>query len=66
MTFVRTKLTLERMTKGDVLEVRLKGLEPLKNVPRSVIDQGDEILSLVAEEGEGATGVHRLLVRRLR
>ncbi|MBM3557423.1 MAG: sulfurtransferase TusA family protein, partial [Alphaproteobacteria bacterium] len=35
MTFVRTKLALEKLPKGGVLEVRLKGAEPLKNVPRS-------------------------------
>ena len=33
MTFVRTKIALERLPVGGVLEVRLKGDEPLKNVP---------------------------------
>ncbi len=33
MTFVRTKLRLERMQPGEILAVRLRGDEPLRNVP---------------------------------
>ena len=40
MTFVRTKLRLERMQPGDVLHVRLRGDEPLRNVPRAARDEG--------------------------
>ena len=32
MTFVRTKLRLEKIAPGEVLEVRLKGDEPLVDV----------------------------------
>lgn len=64
MTFVRTKLLVERMAAGEVAEVRLKGTEPLANVPRSVAELGHEILSLTAEDGEAANGVHRLLIRK--
>ena len=35
MTFVRTKLKLERMRPGEILSVRLRGEEPLRNVPRA-------------------------------
>jgi TusA-related sulfurtransferase len=34
MTFVRTRLALDRMTPGEILRVRLKGDEPLRNVLR--------------------------------
>jgi len=34
MTFVRVRLALDRMPAGQVLEVLLKGEEPLRNVPR--------------------------------
>ena len=34
LTFVKTKLLIERMAPGQVLQVRLKGTEPLENVPR--------------------------------
>lgn len=60
MTYVRTKLKLETLEVGDVLEVLLKGDEPLKNVPRSARDEGHEVLGLEAREG----GVHRLLLRK--
>ena len=47
MTFVRTKLKLERMLPGDVLHVRLRGDEPLRNVPRAARDEGHIILGIV-------------------
>ena len=40
MTFVKIKLIIEKMPKNNVLEVRLKGKEPLINVPRSVREHG--------------------------
>lgn len=62
MTYVRTKLALESLAPGALLEVRLKGAEPLRNVPRSAREEGHEILSLEPQEPE--TGVHRLLLRK--
>jgi TusA-related sulfurtransferase len=64
MTFVRAKLQVERMAHGEILELRLKGKEPLGNVPRSVAELGHEILGLHAEDGEDAEGVHRLIIRK--
>ncbi len=65
MTFVRTKLLLEKIAVGEVLEVRLKGEEPLHNVPRSTRQHGHTILSLDPEGGEqGPEGIHRLLIRK--
>lgn len=49
MTFVRTKLRLERMQSGEVLAVRLRGSEPLHNVPRAARDEGHVIVDIVAE-----------------
>lgn len=46
MTFVRTKLALERMTRGQLLKVVLHGDEPRRNVPNAVLDHGHEVLSL--------------------
>ena len=62
MTFVKTKLLVERMVSGELVEIRLKGAEPLGNVPRSIAELGHEILSLTPEENEGPTGVHRLVI----
>ncbi len=49
MTFVRTKLRLERMQPGETLAVRLRGEEPLRNVPRAARDEGHAILSIEAD-----------------
>lgn len=59
MTYVRVKLALEELPDGAVLEVHLKGAEPLKNVPRSAKDDGHEVLSLDALPD----GTARLLLR---
>jgi len=65
MTFVRTKLLIESMASGETAEVRLKGAEPLDNVPRNVRDHGHEVLSLAPEDSDGpADGVHRLVLRK--
>lgn len=52
MTLVRTKLRLAQMTEGDTLEVLLSEGEPLKNIPRSVQEQGYRALS-IKHCGEG-------------
>jgi len=61
MTFVRVKLALEQLEPGQQLEVRLKGDEPLKNVPKSARDHGHQVLSL-APLGDG-THLLTLLVQ---
>ncbi len=66
MTFVRVKLAIERLGEGETLEVRLKGAEPLRNVPRSLAEHGHTVLELVPEN-PAATGLdapHRLRVRK--
>lgn len=60
MTFVRTKIALERLRVGGVLEVRLKGEEPLRNVPGSAREAGHTVLGLEQLED----GTWRLLLRR--
>lgn len=44
--FVKTKLKLEEMQLGQVLEVILDDGEPIKNVPRAVKEEGHEILKV--------------------
>lgn len=51
MTFVRTRLALDRMAPGQVLRVRLMGEEPRKNVPRTAVEQGHTVLAEREEEG---------------
>lgn len=46
MTYVRTKLRLEVLEEGELLEVILRGEEPLRNVPASAIEEGHQVVSL--------------------
>ena len=66
MTFVRTKLFIERIGPGEILEVRLKGAEPMENVPRSVREHGHQVLSLEPENpaAVGPDAPHRLVIRK--
>lgn len=45
MTFVRTRLKLDGMAPGQVLEVRFRGSEPARNLPRSLCELGQELLA---------------------
>ncbi|QSQ15858.1 sulfurtransferase TusA family protein [Myxococcus landrumensis] len=60
MTYVRTKLRLEVLEAGALLEIILRGSEPLKNVPRSAREEGHEVVSLDAR----GDGTHRLVLRK--
>jgi tRNA 2-thiouridine synthesizing protein A len=60
MTFVRTRLALDRMAPGTVLLVKLRGEEPLRNVPRTATEQGHQVVSLET----AADGVSLLRLRR--
>jgi len=60
MTFVRTRLALDKMAPGETLLVRLKGEEPLRNVPRTATEQGHTVLLQETD----ADGITRLLIRR--
>lgn len=60
MTFVRTRLALEKLAPGQTLLVHLRGAEPLRNVPATATEQGHLVLSLETEPG----GVTHLLLRR--
>jgi len=62
LTFVKTKLMIERMSSGDEAEVLIRGAEPVVNVPRSVRELGHEILSL--DPDESTPGNWRLRLRK--
>lgn len=66
ITFVKTKLMLEKMPVGAIATVRLRGAEPLENVPRSVRAHGHEILSVVPESPmqSEASAVHLIQIKR--
>ncbi len=64
ITFVKAKLAIERIAPGDVLEIRLKGDEPLANVPRSLTELGHRLLDLAPAPEPQAEGVHVLRVEK--
>jgi tRNA 2-thiouridine synthesizing protein A len=60
MTFVKTRIALDRLAPGQTLLVRLRGEEPLRNVPRTATEQGHTVLSQELEP-DGST---LLLIRK--
>jgi tRNA 2-thiouridine synthesizing protein A len=59
MTYVRTKIKLESMAHGAVLEVFLSSDEAVQGVPRSAREDGYEVLKLEPQ----LDGSWRLLLR---
>lgn len=60
MTFVKTRLLVEKMPPGATAKILLRGEEPLQNVPASLTELGHSIVSLTSRED----GTHLLIVRK--
>jgi TusA-related sulfurtransferase len=60
MTFVKTKVALHGLSKGETLEVLLCGEEPLRNVPHAVEENGDKIVSIEHLDGE----IHKIVIEK--
>ena len=60
MTFVRTRLALDRLLPGQVLGVTTSGGEPARNVPATARAQGHAVLG----EWVGIDGGLRVLIRK--
>ncbi len=52
MTFVKTRLLIEKMSAGDVATILLRGEEPIENVPASVAELGHTIVELTVLQGD--------------
>lgn len=50
MTFVLVRLALDQMKTGQILEIKLSGAEPRRNVPLTAEEQGHEIVGITDEE----------------
>ncbi|MCP4267915.1 MAG: sulfurtransferase TusA family protein [Candidatus Brocadiaceae bacterium] len=46
INFVKTKLKLEAMEDGQILEVTLDDGEPMRNVPRSIKEEGHKVVKV--------------------
>ncbi len=51
MTFVRAKLTIEKIKTGERLDILLDDGEPIVNVTRSLKDEGHKVLHVAPENG---------------
>lgn len=60
ITWVRTKLALETLETGEVLEVLVNEGEPLRNIPGSAKDEGHKVTAV----RPAADGTYVLLIRR--
>ena len=59
VNFVKTKLKLEEMNSGQILEIVIDPGEPMANVPRSIKEEGHRIVKV-----EKKDGYFRLLIEK--
>ncbi|MDI6761268.1 MAG: sulfurtransferase TusA family protein [Candidatus Brocadiaceae bacterium] len=63
-TFVKTKLALEEMSVGEVLEVIVDHEPAVENVPRSIQNEGQKVLAVEKlNDTDGAT-TWRLVIKK--
>ena len=60
VTFVKTKVALDELEEGQILSIRLNDGEPVQNVPRSLKEEGHQILKLKNNED----GTYDLIVQK--
>ena len=61
VTFVKSKVALEELDDGQFLSVHMNDGEPVQNVPRSVKEEGHQILKLIDNED----GTYDLIVKKV-
>jgi len=61
VTFVKAKVALEELEDGQVLSIRLNDGEPVQNVPRSIKEEGHQILKLM----DNGDGTYNLIVKKI-
>lgn len=60
-TFVKVKISLEELEEGEILSVKMNDGEPVQNVPRSIKEEGHQILKLIDNED----GTYNLIVKKV-
>lgn len=50
VTFVKAKVALEEIEKGQILQIKLNDGEPIQNVPRSLKNEKHKVLSVDKNE----------------
>ena len=61
VTFVKARVALEELDEGQILSIRMNDGEPVQNVPRSIKEEGHQILKLDDNED----GTYTLYVKKV-
>ena len=61
VTFVKAKVAVEELGDGQILGIRMNDGEPVQNVPRSIKEEGHQILKLTDNED----GTYTLIVKKV-
>lgn len=61
VTFVKAKVALEELDDGQILAIRMHDGEPVQNVPRSIKEEGHQILKLNTNDD----GTYTLIVKKV-
>lgn len=61
LTFVKAKVALDELDVGQILAVRMNDGEPVQNVPRSMKDDGQQVLKL----NDNEDGTYTLFVKKI-
>ena len=60
-TFVQAKVAREERDDGQILSIKMNDGEPVQNVPRSIKEEGHQVLKLLNNED----GTYELIVRKV-
>ena len=61
VTFVKTKVALDELDEGQILQVHINDGEPVQNVPRSIKEEGHKVLKLIDNED----GTYELFIEKV-
>ena len=61
LTFVKAKVAIDELEDGEVIAIRMNDGEPVQNVPRSIKEEGHQILKLDDNED----GTYTLYVKKV-
>lgn len=61
VTFMKAKVALEELDEGQILAIKLNDGEPVQNVPRSIKEEGHQVLKL----NNNDDGTYTLIVKKV-
>ena len=61
LTFVKAKVAIDELEDGEVIAIRMNDGEPVQNVPRSIKEEGHQVLKLVNNDD----GTYNLIVKKV-